>query len=76
MTNSSINHLVKMANDIANNLGAGKTEEQAAMDIASHMHRFWTPAMLLQITSAPQETTNNLNSKALHAVKLIAEEAA
>ena len=39
-----IGQLVKMANQIALNLGAGH-DDAAAQRTAQHMHRFWTPAM-------------------------------
>ena len=38
-------HLVRMANDIAANTRAGKTEAEAMEAIANHMRRFWSPKM-------------------------------
>jgi formate dehydrogenase subunit delta len=43
-----IEQLVKMANQIALNLGAGH-DEAAAARTAQHLGRFWTPAMRRQL---------------------------
>lgn len=44
MAARQIDHLIKMANQIAVNLGAGH-DEAAAARTAEHISRFWTPAM-------------------------------
>ncbi|WP_082693710.1 formate dehydrogenase subunit delta [Aquitalea magnusonii] len=38
-------HLVKMANQISDFFSADCSEEEAATEIASHLQRFWAPAM-------------------------------
>ncbi len=46
--------LLRMAEQIAANLGAGSDPQQAAQRTAAHLKRFWTPAMitkLLQLAS-------------------------
>ena len=43
-----LDHLVKMANQIALNLGAGH-DDAAATRTAQHISRFWTPAMRRQL---------------------------
>lgn len=48
MTARQIDHLVKMANQIALNLGAGHDNASAART-AQHVKRFWTPAMRQQL---------------------------
>jgi formate dehydrogenase subunit delta len=45
-----IDHLVKMANQIALNLGAGYEDTEAAERTSQHIRRFWTPQMRLQLT--------------------------
>lgn len=37
---------VKMANDIARNMGAGRTEQEATDAVAGHMKKFWPPSMI------------------------------
>jgi formate dehydrogenase subunit delta len=44
MAARQIDHLVKMANQIALNLGAGH-DDAVATRTAQHISRFWTPAM-------------------------------
>ena len=43
-----VRHLVKMADQIALNLGAGR-DPAAADRTAEHIERFWTPAMTRQL---------------------------
>ena len=45
-----IEHLIKMANQIAVNLGAGYDDTEAQERIRSHFSRFWTPQMRRQLT--------------------------
>lgn len=44
-----IEHLVKMANEIALNLGAGRDDAAAARGTVNHLSRFWTPDMRRQL---------------------------
>lgn len=46
-----IEHLVKMANQIALNLGAGYEDTEAQERIRNHFSRFWTPQMRRQLTA-------------------------
>ncbi len=39
-------HNLKMINDIARNLAAGRNEQQAAEMVAAHVKRFWSPMMI------------------------------
>ena len=41
-TNREVNHLVSMANDIADNLGFHADSDER---IADHINRFWAPRM-------------------------------
>lgn len=45
---SRTDQLVKMADQIARNLGAGR-DDAAAERTAQHLRRFWTPAMRRQL---------------------------
>jgi formate dehydrogenase subunit delta len=45
-----IDHLVKMANQIGLNLGAGYDDTEAQERIRNHLSRFWTPQMRRQLT--------------------------
>ena len=44
-------HLIKMANQIALNLGAGYDDTEAQERVRSHFSRFWTPQMRRQLTA-------------------------
>jgi formate dehydrogenase subunit delta len=48
VTAKQVDHLVKMAEQIALNLGAGQ-DDAGAQRTAEHMRRFWTPAMCRQL---------------------------
>jgi len=50
MATRQIEHLVKMANQIARNLGAGY-DSAAAAKTAQHINRFWTQAMRRQLVA-------------------------
>jgi formate dehydrogenase subunit delta len=45
-----IDHLVKMANQIALNLAAGYDDAEAAQRTSEHLRRFWTPRMRRLLT--------------------------
>lgn len=49
MSAHQVQQLVKMANQIAMNLGGGRNEQQAAVETGEHITRFWTPAMRAQL---------------------------
>ena len=49
MAAGQINQLVRMAEQIALNLGAGDDEGIARAKTADHLRRFWTPAMRRQV---------------------------
>ena len=49
MTARQVDHLVKMANDIALNMAACGNEQEVARVTGEHLQKFWTPAMLGQL---------------------------
>ena len=49
MSGKQIDRLVKMANQIALNLGAWGDEHSVARQTAEHIRKFWTPAMCRQV---------------------------
>ncbi|NWK78401.1 formate dehydrogenase subunit delta [Aquitalea sp. LB_tupeE] len=48
-------HLVKMANQISDFFSADSSEEEAAAEIASHLQRFWAPAMRQRLAEAVEQ---------------------
>jgi formate dehydrogenase subunit delta len=47
--NTELQHLIKMINQIADNVAMGESVEQAAAKVADHLRRFWAPSMRQQI---------------------------
>jgi formate dehydrogenase subunit delta len=48
---SQVDHLVKMANQIALNMGAWGDEDAVAQQVADHIRRFWTSDMQSQLVA-------------------------
>lgn len=44
-----LDHLIKMLNQVADNLTQGDPPEFAAERVADHVRRFWAPAMKIRI---------------------------
>ena len=67
MTAAQTDHLVKMANQIALNMGAWGDEEAVAQQVADHIRRFWTPDMQSQLArhAASGDALSPAASKAL-----------
>jgi formate dehydrogenase subunit delta len=49
VTSRQIDHLVRMANQIALNCGAQRNAEESAHRTAEHLQKFWSPAMRAQL---------------------------
>ena len=49
MSNTELEHLIKMINQIADNIAAGESEEIASEQLASHIKRFWARSMKQKI---------------------------
>ena len=73
MSNSSIDTLVKMANQIGQFFSAQKSGDQIA-GAADHLERFWDPRMRANIVDYVAKGGNGLNPTALAAVRRIAPE--
>jgi formate dehydrogenase subunit delta len=69
-----ISHLIKMANQIARNLNAAGDEETAAVKVADHLTRFWSPQMRKQIIDYQKTGGDELSSVALRAVIQLGEQ--
>ena len=48
---TEIQHNLKMLNDIARNLGAGRSDDKAGQLVAAHVKRFWSPMMIESLCS-------------------------
>ena len=71
MSQSALDRLVKMVNQIALNMRANGTDAMVADQVAQHLQKFWSPAMKNMLT---QESGNNdigLSPVALLAVQAL-----
>ncbi len=60
MTGKQIEHLVRMANQIAINLGAGGDLDETARRTAEHLRKFWTRDMRTQLARYGRESGDEL----------------
>lgn len=65
MASTEIDHLLKMANDIADNLGF---QEDADERVADHLNRFWAPRMRKLLIEYVAEDPKDLSPTLLSAV--------
>lgn len=67
-------HLIIMANQIADNVGYGLSTEQVAEKVAHHITRFWAPSMRDRISVYVAEDGSALNEPARAAIEIMAQE--
>jgi len=68
MSHNSVDHLVKMANQIGQFFSAQRSGDQAA-SAAEHLRKFWDPRMRAGIIDYVASGGQGLNPTALEAVK-------
>ena len=73
MSNTELEHLIKMANEIAANLARGDTGEAAAERVADHLKRFWAPAMRQKLIDCLNSTDSKLEPACRIAIRRLAE---
>ena len=73
---SNLEHMIKMANDIANFCGPAnpKDFETGAQAIANHIKRFWAPPMRKEFSDQASDLTNGLSDLARRASYILWEE--
>ncbi len=72
MSNSQLNQLIHMANQIAANNTHHDDDAEAAQMVASHLKRFWARAMKQQIISYADSDGSALSPVARQAVAELA----
>jgi hypothetical protein len=70
VSESSVEHLVKMANQIVANVPA-LTPEARIENAAAHMRRFWTPVMTARLKEYARRGADGLSPEAVQAVGLV-----
>lgn len=73
MSNAQLNHLIHMANQIADNNTHHDHEDDAVEMVASHLKKFWARAMKQQIVQYANNDGSELNRVAKKAVSQLAE---
>ena len=68
MASVQISKLVKMANDIAANLGASGDQAATAARVRDHFNRFWSPSMKQHLQDHARGGGEGLSPVALRAV--------
>jgi len=69
MSESKLQRLVDMTNQIALNMSANGSEEMVADQVAQHLEKFWAPPMKALITEQPAEADIGLPPIAQMAVQ-------
>ncbi len=69
-----IEHLVKMANQIALNFGDWGDEELVVAKIGEHLGKFWTPAMLQQLLAYRKTGGDSLSPVVCRALTALEEQ--
>ena len=72
----NIDHMIKMANEITSFWEGEAGPDKAAVEVASHLRRFWEPRMRAQMISYFEERQGaGLNDVAKAAIALLASQA-
>ena len=71
MSQSALDRLVKMVNQIALNMRANGTDAMVADQVAQHVQKFWSPAMKNVLIQESEETDIGLSPVALLAVQAL-----
>ena len=71
MSQSALDRLVKMVNQIALNMGANGTDVMVADQVAQHVQKFWSPAMKSMLTQESGDNDVGLSPVALLAVQAL-----
>ena len=71
MSQSALDRLVKMVNQIALNMRANGTDVIVADQVAQHVQRFWSPAMKNVLIQESEGTDIGLSPVALLAVQAL-----
>ena len=76
MSTRELDHLIKMINQIADNIAIGEDEEIAASKVSDHLNRFWARSMSTMIVAYANgeivaQESNRLNPVAQRATAQI-----
>lgn len=70
-TSMEIDHLIKMINQIADNIAIGENDDVAAPKVADHVKRFWARPMKEKIIQYAESDGESLQPAARVAISLL-----
>ena len=68
MSDTELEHLIKMINQIADNVTPNEAEDVRAQNVAAHVQRFWAPSMREAVKAYLDSGGDKLQPIALKAV--------
>jgi formate dehydrogenase subunit delta len=68
MSSEELEHLIKMLNQITDNLASAEDEATRAKEVAAHVKKFWAPSMIKIITEYAEADGKELQPTALAAL--------
>ena len=73
MAGTELQHLIKMMNQISDNMALTENDEQAAAKVADHIERFWARSMKEKIISYARSDGEMLKEMSMEAIRLLQE---
>jgi len=73
MSSTELEHLVKMINQIVDNITPEEGDDARVHEVAAHVKKFWAPSMIKTITEYAEDDGENLQAPALAAICLLNE---
>jgi len=73
MSNTELEHLIQMINQIADNIAIGESDDVAATKLDDHIKRFWARSMKQQIFKYAETNCVDLKPMAKKALALLKE---
>ncbi len=72
MPNIEVEHLIKMMNQIADNIAIGESDAVAADKLVAHIKRFWARSMIQKIVEYAESDGEKLQAVSKQAVTQLA----
>jgi len=71
MSSTELEHLIKMINQIADNITSEEGDDARACDVAAHVKKFWAPSMIKTITEHADVDPKEFQPVALAATRIL-----
>lgn len=68
MSTNELDHLIKMVNQIASNIGLGTSEDETIDKVVKHINLFWARPMREKICANMRSSADQLNPVAIKAL--------